>query len=148
MTNLSHLFENNLRKASEVGVVCLPAMLSTGGDRLGQAAEYVKAGENYIAYTIPADSIVSKVYFIVDEAFAAGTTAAIATLKGIPTVVAAALDLATVGASVSAASDLYFDAADGFSITLNQASQVGKVRVVAEFISASTNTGMYVELGA
>ncbi len=146
-TNISTLFENNLRKVSEVGVAQLHAQLSTEGDRLGQSAEYVVGGDEYIVYTIPADSIVPKFYMIVDEAFAAGTTVTVSTIVDGTEIIAAATDVATVGATVSALVDTYFDATDGIKIVLNQASTVGTLRVVAEFISGSTNTGIYVDLG-
>jgi len=145
--NLSTQFENNLRRVSEVGVATLPAKIAVGGDRLGQADEFAKSGEDYQVYTIPADSIAPKIYFIVDEAFDAGATAQVKTIVD-GTELVAALDLATVGASVSTVVDTYFSAADGFSIKLNKDVTKGKLRCVAEFISASTNNGIYVDLGA
>ncbi len=145
--NISALFENNLRKVSEVGVGTLNAQLSNEGDRLGQAAIYAKGGDLHNIYTIPADSIVTKFYFIVDEAFDAGITAEIKTIAGAPLTLVAALDCATEGASVSTVVDTYFDETDGFSIVLSGDVTKGKVRILAEFISASTNNGIYVDLG-
>ena len=145
--NLSSQFENNLRRVSEVGVACLPAKISVNGDRLGQADEFAKGGDTYQVYTIPADSIAPKIYFIVDEAFDAGVTAEVKTIVDGTTLVAA-LDVATEGASVSAVEDTYFSATDGFAIKLSGDATKGKLRCVAEFISASTNNGIYVDLGA
>lgn len=144
--NISSLFENNLRKVSEVGVAELNAALDTSGDRLGQGTVYAKGGDDHICYTIPADSIAPKFYVIVDEAFDAGTTATITTVVD-GTSIAAALDVATVGPTVSALVDTYFDATDGIKIVLSADVTVGKMRVIAEYISASTNNGIYVDLG-
>lgn len=146
-TNLSAYFENNLRRVSEVGVGTLNAVISQSGDRLSNGDTFAKGGEDYLIYTIPKDSICPKIYFIVDEAFDAGTTAAVETIVD-GTSLVAGLDLATVGASVSSVEDTYFDDVDGFKITLNQDVTQGKVRMIAEFISCSTNNGIYVDLGA
>ncbi len=144
--NISSLFENNLRRVDEVGVGTLPAQLSTEGDRIGQTAVFAKGGDEHHIYTIPKDSIVPKIYFIVDEAFDAGTTALIKTIKD-GTSLVAALDLATLGASVSTVEDSYFNSVDGFNIILSQDVTKGKVRVVADFMSCSTNNGIFVDLG-
>jgi len=144
--NISALFENNLRKVSEVGVATLQAMIANDGDRLGQSAVYAKGGDVHLCYTIPADSVVPKFYIIVDEAFDATTTATITTIVD-GTAIATALDVATEGPVVSALEDTYFDATDGISIVLNQDVTVGRLRVVAEYISLSTNNGIYVDLG-
>lgn len=146
--NLSNLFENNIRRVSEVGVATLNAQLSNDGDRLSQSAVYAAAADTYTVYNIPADSLVSKVYFIVDEAFDASTTAAISTIAGTPVALVAALDCATVGASVSTAVDLYFDTVDGVAITLSDDVTQGKLRIVTVFASASTNSDSYIDLGA
>lgn len=146
--NISALFENNLRKISEVGVATLQAEVSNDGDRLGQGIVYAKGGDEHLVYTIPADSIAPKFYLIVDEAFDAGTTVTVTTIVDGLTVIAALTDVATVGPVVSALEDVYFDAADGFNIVLSQDVTQGKLRVVAEYISASTNNGIYVDVGA
>ncbi|RLA70181.1 MAG: hypothetical protein DRG30_09485 [Epsilonproteobacteria bacterium] len=145
--NISALFENNLRKISEVGVGTLHAALSTSGDRLGQGIVYAKGGDEHLIYTIPKDSIAPKFYVLVDEAFDAGTTATITTIVDGDAIVTS-LDVATVAPTVSALVDTYFDSADGFKIVLNQDVTVGKLRVVAEYISASTNNSIFVDVGA
>ncbi len=146
--NISSLFENNLRRVSEVGVGTLPAQLANDGDRLGQSAVYAKGGDLHNIYTIPADSFATKFFLIVDEAFDAGTTATVNTIAGTPVLIASALDLAVEGPTVSSTVDQYFDVADGFSIVLNQDVTKGKMRVIAEFISGSTNNGIFVDVGA
>ncbi len=145
--NVSALFENNLRKISEVGVGTLCAEIGTSGDRLGQGATYAKGGDEHLIYTIPKDSIAPKFYVIVDEAFDAGTTATITTIVD-GDVIVTDLDVATVAPTVSVLVDTYFDAVDGFKIVLNQDVTVGKLRVLAEYISGSTNDAIYVDLGA
>ncbi len=145
--NVSALFENNLRKVSEVGVGTLCAEIGTSGDRLGQGATYAKGGDEHLIYTIPKDSIAPKFYIIVDEAFDAGTTATITTIVD-DDAMFTAIDIAALTHSVSPLEDTYFDAVDGFKIVLNQDVTVGKLRVIAEYISGSTNDAIYVDLGA
>lgn len=145
--NLSARFENNLRRVSGAGVATLCAEIADDGQRLNTSAVYAAAADDYQVYNIPADSLVPKIYFIVDEAFDAGTTALISTIVD-STELVAALDLATVGASVSAVVDSYFDAVDGVNFKLNQDVTQGKVRVVCEFVSGSTNNGIYIDQGA
>ena len=145
--NISALFENNLRKVSEVGVAELNAVISVSGDRLGQGDEFAKGGDKHLVYTIPADSIASKIYLIVDEAFSATTKVGIKTIVD-GKVVVAALDATVKGMTVSVLVDTYFEKADGFELILTKDATVGKLRVVAEYISASTNNGIYVDVGA
>jgi len=145
--NISALFENNLRKVSEVGVAELNAVISVSGDRLGQGDEFAKGGDKHLVYTIPADSIAPNIYMIVDEPFDAASKAGIKTIVG-QKVVTAARDLTVKGATVSTLKDEYFEKADGFEIILTKDATRGKLRVVAEYISASTNNGIYVDVGA
>lgn len=144
--NLSAQHENNLRRVSGVGVATLCAEVSDSGDRLGQGIVYADATDDYIAYCIPKDSIATKIFFIVDEAFDAATTCEISTIVD-DTQLVAALNLAVVGSSVSSVIDSYFDAADGVKFELSQAVTKGKVRVAVEYISLETNNGIYVDVG-
>ena len=143
--NLSSQFENNLRRVSEVGVATFPAKVSVNGDRLGQADEFVKAGDAYQVYTIPADSIATVFYIVVDEPFDAGLKATLKTIAGTPKVIKTDAALTTKGATVATLKDAYFDKADGISAVFSGAATKGSFRVVAEFISCSTNNGIYVD---
>ena len=144
--NLSSQFENNLRRVSEVGVATFPAKVSIGGDRLGQKDKLMTAGTIYTVYTIPADSVATKIYYIVDEPFDASVTAEVKTIAGTPVTLDAAIDLTKKGLTISAKSDLYFSKTDGFAVKLSKAPTKGSFRIVAEFISASTNVGIYVDM--
>jgi len=144
--NLSSQFENNLRRVSEVGVATFPAKVSVNGDRLGQKDEFAKAGDAYQVYTIPGDSIATTFYVVVDEAFDAGAKATLKTISGTPLTILADADLTAVGAVVGTLKDTYFGKADGISAVFSKAVTKGSFRVVAEFISCSTNNGIYVDL--
>jgi len=144
--NLSSQFENNLRRVSEVGVATFPAKVSTNGDRLGQAAEFAKGGDAYQVYTIPADSIATTIYIVVDEAFDTGIKATLKTIAGTPKVIKTDADLTVVGATVATLKNAYFGKADGVSAVFSGDVTKGSFRVVAEFISCSTNNGIYVDL--
>lgn len=145
--NLSSKFENNLRRTSGVGVATLCAVVGDTGARLTSAPSYALAADDYIAYCIPADSIVTKIFFVVDEVFAAGA-AHISTIVD-DTALVAALDLTTLGATAGIlALDTYFDSADGFKFELSDDATAagGKVRAICEYISLDTNEGSYVEV--
>jgi len=144
--NLSSQFENNLRRVSEVGVATYPAKVSVNGDRLGQADEYAKKGDAYQVYTIPADSIATVFYVVVDEAFDTGAKATLKTIGGTSKTILADADLTKVGAVVGTLKDAYFGKADGISAVFSADVTKGSFRVVAEFISCSTNNGIYVDL--
>ena len=143
--NISALFENNLRRVSEVGVTTLHAVLANDGARLGTAPVYAKGGDQHLSYSIPADSIVPKFYFIVDEAFDTGTTLTVSTISGLALVTD--LDLAVEGTSVSTETDVSFPVSDGLNLVLNQDVTQGKIRVLFEYISGSTNTGVFAGTG-
>ena len=145
--DLSARHENNLRRNSEVGVATLCAEVSDSGDRLSTSVVYADETDAFIVYCIPTDSVVPKIYFIVDEVFDAGITVEISTIVD-DTQLVAALDLATLGATASAVVDTYFDATDGVKFELSDAVTKGKVRVVVEYLSCTTNNGIYVDLGA
>ena len=144
--NLSSQFENNLRRVSEVGVAAFPAKISVNGDRLGQADEFAKKGDLHQVYTIPADSIATKFYLVVDEAFDTGAKVTLKTIAGTPKTIMADADIATVGAVVCTLKDAYFAGADGISAVFSVDVTKGSFRVVAEFISCSTNNGIYIDL--
>ena len=144
--NLSSQFENNLRRVSEVGVATYPAKVSVNGDRLGQADEFAKKGDLYQVYTIPADSIATVFYIVVDEAFDTGAKATLKTIGGTPKTILADADLTKVGAVVGTLKDTYFGKADGISAVFSADVTKGSFRVVAEFISCSTNNGIYIDL--
>ena len=145
--NLSDKFENNLRRVSGAGVATLCAEVGDSGDRLGQGIVYADELDDFIVYCIPKDSIVPKIYFIVDEAFDAGITCHISSIVD-DTSLVAALDLATEGKTVSAVVDSYFDAVDGIKFELSDAVTKGKVRVVVEYIACDTNEGIFTDVGA
>ncbi len=144
--NISALFENNLRKVSEVGVGTFQAEIGSDGNRLGQGIVYAKGGDEHLIYAVPKESIVPKFYLIVDEVFDAGTTATITTIVD-GDAMFTAVDLAALTHAVSPLEDTYFDAVDGFNIVLSQDVTKGKFRLVAEYLSFTTNTAMYVDLG-
>jgi len=145
--NLSSQFENNLRRVSEVGVATFPAKVSVNGDRLGQADEFVKGGDSYQVYTVPADSIATEFYIVVDEAFDTGLKATLKTIAGTPVVIKTDALLDVVGATVATLKNKHFDKADGISAVFSGDATKGSFRVVAEFISCSTNNGIYVDSG-
>jgi len=144
--NLSSQFENNLRRTSEVGVATFPAKVSINGDRLGQADEFAKAGDAYQVFTIPADSIATNIYIVVDEAFDTGAKATLKTIAGTPKVIKTDADLTVVGATVATLKNAYFAKTDGISAVFSADVTKGSFRVVAEFISCSNNNGTYVDM--
>ncbi len=146
--NISNLFENNLRRVSEVGVATMCAVLAVGGDRLGQADDLAVPGDKYNVFTIPADSIVTSISILVDESFGAGVKAGVKTING-QKAVGAAVDVAAAPGTLTKgtpADPFYCEKADGFEIILTgTVTNKGKFRVIAEYISADTNNGIYID---
>lgn len=136
-----------MTRASAIAVANMQALLSTGS-RLNQSAVYAVAADTYQIYAIPANSIVTKVFFIVDEVFDDGTTIEVKTISGTPVTLVAALSGTTAAASVSTVVDKYMPVVDGFAIKFNQDITKGVVRVIAEYLSLDESTGAYVAQGA
>jgi hypothetical protein len=140
--NVTNKFLNENKRYREDVVVTLPAVLNEGGGRANALPTYVQGGDTHTASVVEADTIVQKAYVIVDEAFAALTTATI-TIGGVAFFTT--VDVATVGLLVSATVDELITAKGDVVITLSGTGDhtVGKIRVVIAAEHPSLKNGQY-----
>ena len=148
---ITDLFLNNQKRFTEGAVASFPAKLSEGNARLGTGPEYIVANDGYHSYSLPKNAVVRNVWAYVREAFEAGTEVEIRTIVDSNPLVAG-LDVATQGTFVLLADQsgevlefgAIFDTVDGFVAKFNQASNVGVLQVVAEYIAIDEKSGKYV----
>lgn len=122
---------------------CPSAVVATvaGADIVGPLAT-----TDLAVATIPANSALGRVYVVVTEAFAAGSTLDFG-VTGLPTNFLTGLDLATVGASRSQVLHGSVNPADLLAIITPNAnaiaSTVGEVKLVIELTETNLKAGMY-----
>jgi hypothetical protein len=138
---------NRQKRTTEALVVTLDHLLDEGkGNR--EAPEYIKSWDGYTADVVEADTLITKVYCIVDECFPAGAALTVDIGGKAFFSSAAGLDSCTGNPIVSALEDVYF--ANGQTVTISveisgapQDITQGKLRLVIETIAPSQNNGNY-----
>ena len=86
-TDLRGLFQNNRRREHNAVTVTVPAVITPADLRTGTAAVLAAAG-TYTLLTIPAGSVISRAYLVIDDAYDS-TTATIAVSIGATAVLTA-----------------------------------------------------------
>ena len=141
--NITDRFLNQDKRYDEAVVVTIPAILSQGGGRSQAQPVYVQGGDALTASVIEADTVISKAYLIVDEAFPAGATLDV-DIAG--TAYFTAVDLTVVGMAVSTEEDNYLaNSQTVTSVVGGVAGDVttGKARIVLDTIHPSLKNGMF-----
>ncbi len=143
--NLLSQFTNNLRRVVESLTGAVPSTLVPANLRMGADPQYAIAADEYVVCTVPAFSVLHKVYLVVEQV---GLGAANVTLNApTPVVLITAAPITAKGITVSAVADIYVDAPTTISValTLDQTEAVanGLMKVVAQFTAINTNNGMY-----
>jgi hypothetical protein len=72
--NVTNRFLNQDKRYSEAVVMTCPAIIDEGSQRANIGPTYITSGDAWTAQTIESDTIIQKVYLIIDEAFPANTT--------------------------------------------------------------------------
>jgi hypothetical protein len=140
-TDVTGRFKNNLRRVSAVAVASMPGELEGENVRVSRPAQYIVGGENYIAYNIPAGSIMTKAYLEVVSPMVG--TLDVSLTNGGDTVFTAA-DITAVGLTVSTTLvDVLTDTQEGLTLTFSDNQTGGLVRVVVEYVSGLTNDSTY-----
>jgi hypothetical protein len=142
---ITHDFLNQAKREEEALTVTLPSLLREGGGRAGVAPQYVVYGESYVASVVVKNSIATKFYAVVEEAFPTGATATI-NVGGTDVFVDLAVD--ATGATVSTTEDVYFTTGGDVTITINHATETGnvvngKLKVVVPYIPFNVKNGRY-----
>ncbi len=128
--DITSRFLNQDKRESEIVTVTLPSVLQSGGGRSQAQPIYIQGGDALTAAVVEDDTIVTKAYLIVDEAFPAGAELAV-DIAG--TAMFGGVDLTATGLTVSAVEDAYF--ANGQTVTstitgITGDVTTGKARIV------------------
>lgn len=138
-------FLNQDKREAEAVTVTIPSMLVEGGGRAGTEPVYVQGDEALNAAVIEADTIMTKAYVIVDEAFPAGALLAV-DIAG--NNVFGNVDLTAGGLVVSTLEDLYFANTQTVSSVISGVVgdvTTGKLRIVLNTVHPSIANGRYAQ---
>jgi hypothetical protein len=143
--NVTNLFNNQDKRFAEAVVMTCPAMISEGSHRTGQGPVYIQSGDAWTAAIVESDTIMKKVYLVVDEAFPSGTTLSVdiagtAYLTDVPG--------DATGLTVSTTEDAFLKAGQTITVgVVNGAAGTnvteGVCRVVIDSVSPSLKNGNY-----
>lgn len=143
--NVTNRFLNENKRYSEAVVMTCPAIIDEGSQRANIGPTYIKSGDAWTANTIEADTIIQKVYLIIDEAFPSGATISV-DIAGTSYLSAVAAD--ATGLTVSTTEDVLIK--NGQTITVGITSgtvgtevQTGVARVVVDTVHPSLKNGQY-----
>ena len=135
---------NQDKRYTEAVVVTVPAILSQGGGRSQADPVYVQGGDLLNASVIEEDTIITKAYLNIIEAFPVGAVVAV-DIGG--NAYFALVDGTVNGMVVSAIEDVHFEAGTsvvGVTITgITGDVLTGKLAVVLDTIHASLNNGQF-----
>jgi len=136
-------FINQDKREQEAVVVTVPAVLKEGGGRTSKLPTYLQGGEVLTAQVIEEDTIITKAFLVVDEAFPAG---AVINVDIAGTQYFVASDIASTGLTVSTVEDSYLANKQTVTITVTGVSgdiTTGKARILLETLHGSIRNGRY-----
>ncbi len=142
-TDVTQRFLNQDKREQEAVVMTIPAILKEGGGRTQSSPTYLQGGEALTAQVIEEDTIVTKAYIVVDEAFPTG---ALLNVNIAGTDFFIGVDGTATGLTVSTTEDQLF--ANPQTITVSIAGitgdiTTGKARVLLETMHGSIRNGRY-----
>ena len=142
--NVSSRHLNQNKREAEAITVTYPSVSNQGGGRgSNSGVTYYQFGDDLTAYVVPANSIIQKVYLIVEEAFAASAKV---TVKVGSTSMFAAVAADATGMTTSATQDILSEAVSTVTATFSGGTGdlvKGKCRVVIETIPFLEGNGRY-----
>jgi len=142
-TNTTSKYLNQDKRESEAITVTLPAVSNIGGGRAQRSPVYNQFAEEYVAYVVPAGSIVQKAYVIIEEAMPAGALLEV-TVGG--TVVATGVLADAVAMTVAGTEDLWFPNDTNIKMVVTGGTGdilTGIAKVVVETIPYNEKNGRY-----
>ncbi len=143
MSNITALFNNQQKRYSEAVVVNLPSILKSGRGRSQAQPVYVQGGEALTAAVIEDDTLVTKAYVNVIEAFPAGATLDV-DIAG--TAFFTSVDLTTTGVVVSTEEDHHFAKRQTVTSVVGGVTgdvTTGRLSIILDVIHASLKNGQY-----
>ena len=145
--NITSKYLNQDKREAEAITVTLPAVANIGGGRTNKSPTYNKYGDKHIAYVVPKDSIIQKIYLDVEEAFPAGSVVVVNV--GGTEAIAVTQVLTAQAFVVSATEDLVARANTTIDITVTGGGSAGadiltgKLNVIVETIPYKEKNGRY-----
>lgn len=143
-TNITSRFTNADKREAELLAVTIPAILQQGGGRSQAQPVFLQGSEALTASVIEADTILTKMYVIVDEVFPAGAVLNI-DIAGI-NFTATPVPLTAGGMTVSVVEDSYFASSQSVTATVTGVTgdiTTGKARIVMATEHPSITNGRY-----
>jgi hypothetical protein len=142
---VTNRFLNENKRYAEAVVMTCPAIIDEGSQRANIGPTYITSGDAWTAQTIEPDTIIQKVYLIIDEAFPSGTTVSV-DIAGTAYLTDIAAD--ATGMTVSTTEDVYIK--NGQTITVGVVNgpagteiQTGVARVVVDTVHPNLKNGQY-----
>ena len=143
--NVTNRFLNQDKRYSEAIVMTCPAIIDEGSQRANIGPTYIKSGDAWTAQTIERDTIIQKVYIIIDEAFPSGATISV-DIAGTAYLTDVAAD--ATGLTVSTTEDVLIKNPQTITVGITSGStgtevQTGVARVVVDTVHPSLKNGQY-----
>jgi len=141
--NVTNLFLNENKRYTEAVVVTIPAVLKNGGGRSQAEPVYIQGSDTLAAQVIEPDTLITKAYLNITEAFPAGALINV-DIAGNAYFVGA--DGTLNGVVVSTIEDVHMWQKQTVSITVTGITGdvlTGKAVLILDTIHASLNNGQY-----
>ena len=141
--NITARFNNQQKRYTEAVVVNIPSVLQSGGGRSQAQPIYIQGGDSLTAAVIEEDTLITKAYINIIEAFPVGALIAV-DIAG--TTFFTSIDGTATGLVVSATEDLHL--AKGQTVTtvvsgITGDVVTGKLSIILDTIHASLKNGQY-----
>jgi len=143
MTNLTYKFGNDFENEAGAVSISIPAEIETAGTRGTVPAEFVKSGEDYVAFSVPANVIIKSFYLVVTEAMVGTVNAYLGASTG-GTQLFNAASITSVGGVKSTVTDALVTTPEQITVNFSDAQTAGEIKIVFDAIFISTNTAKYV----
>ena len=141
--NITNRFLNENKRYTEAVVVTIPAVLNEGGGRTQNAPAFLQGGDSLAAQVIETDTLITKAYLNITEAFPAGALIAV-DVAG--TTYFTSIDGTATGVTVSTIEDSYLANKQTVTTVVSGITgdvTTGKLTIIFDTIHASLNNGQY-----
>ena len=142
MTNISYKFGNNFENESGAVSVSVPAIIENEGQRGTVPPVLVAAGEEYVSFSIPANTIIKNFYLVVAEAMVGTVTVYLGTSSG--TALFTAAVITATGLTKSSVEDAYVTTPTEITLVFSDAQTAGEIKLAFDLLFLETNTAKYV----
>jgi len=141
--NVTNRFMNENKRYTEAVVMTVPSVLQEGGGRSQAQPVYLQGGDSVTAQVIEADTLITKAYLNITEAFPAGALVAV-DIAG--STMFTSIDATATGITVSTTEDLHLVNSQTITVVVTGITGdvlTGKLNVIVDTIHASLKNGQY-----